>query len=274
MKENPMLSNVQRNDPYLLTSELEEYLTCGLHYRFSHVDKLLPEITSDQEVFDEAFKRTLHSFYQARRDNEDMSDEDVQIYFERMWREATDRYAVVKFRDGWNYSSLLKRGKEVVTAYVKQVPDAHLKVVDTDYPFTLELKELPAPVIGTIDLIEENKDGALILTEFMTVERHYSLDEMSRHIQLGLLCLCSRLKEFRYREIILRVDCMTTEAKPQLEQVLAFVTPDDDTRALNLVNDTWVGISLGFYVSNIASPECATCGYRSACDAYLLGNSD
>ena len=58
-----------RSMPHLSASAIAEYIDCGLMYRFSRVDKIMPEFRSDALEFGIAIHRVLGEFYRLKSED-------------------------------------------------------------------------------------------------------------------------------------------------------------------------------------------------------------
>ena len=53
-----------RSQPHLSASAISEYIDCGLSYKFSRIDKIQPEFTSDALEFGSVIHKVLQNYYQ------------------------------------------------------------------------------------------------------------------------------------------------------------------------------------------------------------------
>ena len=75
-------------------------------------------------------------------------------------------------------------------------------------PSVLPSEGCPVPIIGAIDLVEEDIAGTIIVTDFKTSGRAYSNDEVDRNFQLTLYQMAVKANGFSDAEILLRFDCL------------------------------------------------------------------
>jgi len=221
-------------------------------------------------VFGNAVHRTLDHFYRTKLDGTRLSVDEMQSLFERTWLECVDACTVVKYGDNRSPTTMIECGKALIATYLREVPDTAFTVLATEQPFVLELDNLPVPVIGIIDLVEEDEKGTVIITEFKTSARKLSHDDVMRHMQLTLYGLAARLNGFKDREIILRIDCLLKTKKPRLEQFYAMRTEEDEQRLIRLLSEVWQSLSQGIFIPNITSWKCPLCEYKTHCDSYLI----
>ena len=71
-------------------------------------------------------------------------------------------------------------------------------MIAVEEPFSIYLEGCPVPIIGAMDLIEEDSSGTIIINDFKTAGRAYSNDEVDRNFQLTPLSDC-RQAEWIFR---------------------------------------------------------------------------
>ena len=75
----------------------------------------------------------------------------------KYWRETAEGKEDIKYSEGKDFKTLLLEGKELLTTYLSKVPDDKFKVISTEEPFKFTIPGCPIPIIGAIDLIEEDE---------------------------------------------------------------------------------------------------------------------
>ena len=108
------------------------------------------------------------------------------------------------------------QGVDLLTAWYSKLPDDNFKVIGIEEAFTFELPELPIPVIGAIDLVEEDESGTIIITDFKTAGRAYGIDEVDNNMQMTVYQLAMKSNGFGGREILLKLDCLIKTKKPKI----------------------------------------------------------
>lgn len=258
-----------RAQPHLSASSVREYLECGLHYRFSHIDAVPKEFIPDALVFGSAMHRTIDRYHRERCEGTFVSQEDTKLMFARYWKEAVEATSDIKYRDGSDFASLRDKGMAMIGVYVDQMKESPYRMLATEQPFKLVLDGLLVPVIGVIDLIEEDDSGTIIITENKTAARSYSADDVDGNLQLTLYHLAARSGGFKDRAIILKIDCLLKTKTPRFEQYYTTRSPEDERRIIRLVSDVWHGIASNVFLPNLTSWKCQNCEYKSHCDSYL-----
>jgi putative RecB family exonuclease len=77
--------NKLRQQPHLSASGLNDYLECGLLYKFARIDKRRPETISDSLVLGQAVHAVLAEFYQALQAGTRLSRGHLESAFDHHW---------------------------------------------------------------------------------------------------------------------------------------------------------------------------------------------
>jgi putative RecB family exonuclease len=175
-----------KKEPHLSASSINDYVDCGLLYKLGRIDRIRPEFTSDALEFGSVIHKVLADFYQEKMLGNKMLLKQLHVLFEEYWRDAAEGREDIRYQEGKSFDSLLLEGKELLTAYYEKVPDDDFKILAIEEAFRFYLDDLPIPIIGAIDLLEEDSSDTIIITDFKTTGRAYSADEVDNNFQLTL----------------------------------------------------------------------------------------
>jgi putative RecB family exonuclease len=159
---------------------------------------------------------------------------------------------------------------DLLTAWYTKLPDDNFKVIGIEEAFSFELPNLPVPVIGAIDLVEEDGSGTIIITDFKTSGRAYSIDEVDNNMQMTVYQLAMKANGFGGREILLKLDCLIKTKKPRFEQYYTTRNYVDELRLIRKFEKVWEGISSEVFIPNDQSWRHKNCPYRQTCDKWFL----
>jgi putative RecB family exonuclease len=266
----PKLNNLT----HLSVSAVSDYLDCGLLYKLSRVDKLLPEFKADALLFGTAIHAALAEFYQALRECRKMSAKELQEIFSAHWqRLAKDREDIL-YKNDKDFDTLLLEGKELLSAYHHQLPLDEGSIIAIEEAFTFWIEGLPIPIIGIYDLVLEDPAGVITIVDHKTTARAYSLGEVERNLQLTVYQMAARANGYEDREILLRLDCLIKTKTPRFEQFYSTRSAFEEMKAVKKILAVWQGISQGVFIPNEESWKCAGCAYKSACEAWFVGGED
>jgi putative RecB family exonuclease len=260
-----------RQKSHISYSQIETYISCGLQYKFSRIDRLPPEFTPDNLVFGSTIHKLLAQFYEAKMIGDMMALSDIHELFKKLWTEAARGRDDIRYADGKNFETLLTQGIDLLTAWYSNLDDNNnYRVLAIEEAFTFNLAEVPVPVIGAVDLVEEDEAGTIIITDHKTAARSYSANDIDRNMQMTIYQMAAKSNGFADREILLRFDCLIKTKKPKFESYYTIRTENDEKRMIKKIQQVWNGISKGVFVPNDSSYRHKNCQYRQYCDEWFL----
>jgi putative RecB family exonuclease len=257
--------------PHLSASSIGDYIDCGLLYKLSRIDKIRPEFESDAMELGSAIHMTLAEFYEAKMTGEKLPLKEIQDSFEGFWRELAEDNPKIQYAEGKDFETLLREGKELLIPWYNKLSENEFKVIGVEEPFILTLRELAVPIIGYIDLIEEDEAGTIIITDHKASGRSYSNDETDKNLQLTLYQIAVKANGFMGREILLKFDCLIKTKTPKFDQFWTSRTEKEEKRAIKKIKEVWRGIVKEVFIPNDGHWKCKNCGFKEHCDEYLEG---
>ena len=261
-----------RDQPHLSVSSIQDYMDCGLLYKFGRVDKLVPEFKADALVYGSAVHATLANFYEGlKTTGQKMSAKQLQEIFESHWQRLAQGRMDIQYKEGKNYDILLLEGKELLSVFHQKLPEDEGSILAIEEPFTFSLDELPVPIIGIWDLVLEDMAGVITIVDHKTSSKAYSNSEVDRNFQLTVYHLAAKSNGFLDREILLRFDCLVKTKVPKLEQYYTTRSEVDEKRVVKKILAVWDGIQKAVFIPNDESWKCGGCGYQKACEEWFAG---
>jgi putative RecB family exonuclease len=258
-----------RRKPHLSASAIGDYVECGLLYKLGRVDKIPMEFKSDALEFGSVIHLVLGEFYEERMTGNNLSIKEVHETFENEWRRVAEDRDDIKYAKGKDFETLLREGKELLTAWHNRLRDDGFMVLSVEKAFEFYLPGVPIPIIGATDLIEEDEAGTLIITDWKTSSRAYSASEVDQNMQLTMYQSAMKANGFHDREILLKFDCLIKTKTPKFEAYWTTRTDLDERRLARKVTQVWEGIRKNVFVPNDTSWKCKGCAYKSACEAWF-----
>ena len=261
-----------RKEPHLSSSSINDYIDCGLLYKLGRIDKLPPEFGSSDLEFGSAIHKVLEAYYRHKMEETNLSVKDLHKIFEKAWKEITENKRDIRYSEGKDFGTLLLEGKELLTVCYNKIQNNHqFKVIAVEEPFSFNLEGCPVPIIGAIDLIEEDESDTLIITDWKTSGRAYGNDEVDRNFQLTLYQMAAKANGYSDREILLKFDCLIKTKTPKFEPYYTTRSEIDEIRAAKKIIEVWNGISKGVFIPNDGSSnwKCKGCAYKKACDEWF-----
>ena len=257
-----------RKSAHLSASSIVDYLSCGLQFKFGRIDRLSPEFIPDALEFGSAIHRVLADFYLARQAGHYMPITEMHAKFETYWSEAAKGNDRLKYKEGKDYETLLADGKALLSVYASSIPDTKYKVLAVEEPFAFEVPGMEIPVIGAIDLIEEDESGTLIITDHKTSSKSYADSDVHSSFQLSVYSIGMR-NDYPNREILLKFDALIKTKVPKFESYYTTRDADDEARTIKKILNAYDGISKQVFLPNMESWKCSGCSFKTHCDEYM-----
>ncbi|WP_028314657.1 RecB family exonuclease [Desulfatibacillum aliphaticivorans] len=257
-----------RKQPHLSASGVNAYVECGLQYKFSRVDHLIPEFRTDVLEFGSCIHKALADFNQERMQGKTPGIKDLEESFEEHWNCIGEN---VQYAKGRSFEDMLEEGKDLLQASYGHLIEDPFQIIAIEEPFVFQMDGLPVPLIGVMDLVCEDADGTIIIIDYKTTSRAYSGREANGNFQLTVYHMAAKANGYAGREILLRLDCLVKTRTPKFEQHYTTRTRKDESRVLRKIQTVWQGIQAGIFVPNDASWKCNNCAYKQACNQWLEG---
>jgi putative RecB family exonuclease len=259
-----------RQKEHLSASSIGTYIDCSLQYYFSRVKRLPMEFVSDALSFGTVIHLVLAEFYRSKMTGDKMSLKDIHESYRQHWKQEAEDRTDIQYADGKNFKTYLSTGVDLLSAWFNKLPDESFEVIGVEEPFTFEIPELPVPIIGAMDLLEQDDSGTVIITDFKTSSRAYSADEIDQNMQMTLYQLASRANGFADHEILLKLACLIKTKSPKFESYWTTRSEIEEKRLIKKIQKVWEGISRGVFIPNDTSWKCKGCSHKKACDAWFL----
>ncbi len=262
-----------RSAPHLSASSIGDYCECSLLYKFGRVDRLPMEFKSDALEFGTCIHKVLEVYYLEKMSGHRLSLKDIHRLFETTWTKIAEGRTDIKYAAGKDFKTLLMLGKDLFSVWYQKQPKDDFKVLAIEEPFTCNLPDIPIPIIGAMDLVEEDDAGTVIITDFKTSGRAYNVSEVDQNQQLTIYQIAAKKNGLADREILLKFDTLIKTKTPRFEQYWTTRSDIDERRIVTKVKQVWNGISKNVWVPNDGSWRCKNCSYKTACDEFLEGRS-
>jgi len=257
-----------RKNPHLSPSAINAYMDCGLLFKLGRVLNIQPETRPDALEFGSVIHRVLAEFYKHKLEGEIVPLLDLQILFEAWWKRATQNGPEITYKDGKDAKTLLKEGKDLLSAYYAKLPRDNFTVIAIEEPFMFRIHGLPVPIIGVLDLVESDESGAIIITDWKTASKSYSEDEINKNLQLTLYGMAAKANGYGDKEILMRFHCLIKTRTPKFEEYYTTRSEMDEMRAVKKIRHVWDGIGKRVFIPN-ESWKCKGCSYKNACDEWF-----
>lgn len=264
-----MVLSELRKKPHLSASSIGTYVECSMLFYFSKVLKLLMEFKSDAMEFGSAIHKTLEYYYQEKMIGEILLLKDIHEFFETTWKIRAEDKTDIGYTKGHDFKSLLMLGKDLLTAWYNKLPEDNYTIIGIEEPFSFYLPGIHLPFIGAMDLIEEDNSGTIIITDFKTSGKAYSIADVDQNQQLTLYQLALKSMGYMDRVILLKFDTLIKTKIPKFEQYWTTRSELDENRLIRKYVQVWDGIQKGVFIPNDTSWKCKNCSYKTACNEWF-----
>ena len=255
-----------RHQPHLSCSSINDFMNCGLHYKFSRIDRREPQFQSDALEFGSAIHEALAEYHQSRKDGKVIGKSELLDRFDHYFSTLAKDNVFILYKKGESFESLLHKGQGMLSVFHDQHDPDEFKVLEVEHPFSFMIDDLPVPIIGGIDLIEEDKEGTIIIVDNKTSGKAYSRDAIDQSIQLTIYEMAAKANGFHDREILLRFDVLLKTKIPRFEQYYTMRSEIDRKRVIRKAQGVWEGISKQVFLANDTDNwKCSGCQHQIAC---------
>jgi len=259
-----------RQKEHLSASSISTYIDCSLQYYFSRVKRLPMEFVSDALSFGTVIHLVLAEFYRSKMTGDRLSLKDIHESYRQHWKQEAEDRTDIQYGDGKDFKTYLTAGVDLLSAWFNKLPDDSFEVIGVEEAFIFKIPELSVPIIGAMDLVEQDDSGTVIITDFKTSSRAYSADEIDQNVQMTLYQLAARSNGFADHEILLKLDCLIKTKLPKFESYWTTRSEIEEKRLIRKIQKVWEGISRGVFIPNDTSWKCKGCSHKKACDAWFL----
>jgi putative RecB family exonuclease len=262
-----------REQPHMSASGINDYLECGLLYKFSRIDKRQPESLSDSLVLGQAIHRVLADFYKKLQAGTRLAQKHLEDAFDFHWEELAHGRGDIQYKPGKSFHTYRDEGKALLAAFNRELPQEDCKILAVEQVFTCRLENLTVPLVGIYDLVLEDPSGTITIVDHKTASKAYTIDAVNQNLQMTVYHLAARANGYRDRDILLRLDTLIKTKIPKFEQYYTTRGDWEEQRAIKKIQAVYEGISKGVFIPNDGGWKCGSCGFKRACrEWFLAGN--
>ena len=260
-----------RKQAHLSVSAIDDYMECGLQFKFSRIDKLKTKYRADAMVFGSAIHNVMAEFNGERLIGNILTVSELQDRFEHYWTAYAKGKEDILYKKGKTFESEMDEGKELIRVFGESIPQSCMQkhtVIAIEEAFEFHLQGLPIPMIGVMDLVEEDDQGSIYIIDYKTSSAAYSADKVKTHFQLTVYQIAAKANGYGDRAINLGIDCLIKTKEPKFERYVTARAPVDEARAIKRIQTVWQGIESNIFIPNTNSWKCKDCGYLDDCSNW------
>ncbi len=267
-----MVPPEMRRQPHVSFTQIDQYLRCPLKYRFIYVDRLEPEFVPAALAFGSGIHGAAAFLFRGRADGAAPSLADVQAFFEGYWKLETGNRPI-RFGEKDTKESLLDlAGRMLEVLHRNQEPGT--EIVGVEQPFDVPLIDLDTgevldrALVGTLDLIERDAEGRIVVVDLKTSARKYTDLQVDASLQLSVYSYATAMNGLADQEDLrLRFDVLTKTKQPELCRYWTQRDRAANLRLFRLVAEVLHAIEAGMFHPN-PGWQCKDCPFRSRCWAW------
>jgi putative RecB family exonuclease len=253
---------------YISWSALSTFRTCPLKYKFRYVDGLPEESVSSALIFGTGIHTAVEQHYQALLSGEEQPDVERLLFAYRSAWLPHDPDAI-QFGSTETRASLDALAARMLTAFLAS-PTASVqgRVLGVEEEVRGMLMEGVPDLYGRVDLLTEDSDS-LVVTDIKTSRGRWGQEQVEDSGEQLLLYSHLASEIAPGKKIATRFLVLTKTKEPVIEEHVREVEPAAVKRTLAGVERVWRAIESGVFYPAPSTMTCASCGYRSACRAWV-----
>jgi putative RecB family exonuclease len=261
-----------RESAHVSFTQLDQYLRCPLRYRFQYVERLVPDFVPAAVAFGSGIHGAAALFYRRLAAGERLPAGDVQGYFASLWNLATESRPV-RFGEKDTKDSLLALGQRMLAVLCEAVePGTEVLAVEEAFRVPLIDPEtgevLDRDLVGSLDRLERDPDGRLVVVDLKTAARKYSDLQVEASLQLSVYSYATMMNGLGDQEALrLRFDVLTKTRQPELHRYWTQRDRAATRRLFRLAAEVLRAIERGAF-HPVPGWHCKDCPFRTRCWAW------
>lgn len=250
-------------------SQIQTYLMCPQRFYYNYVIGVPVEAEPEALVFGRHIHYAVSEYYRYwQKRGLKMPLEELQGIFVEGWREEP---AEIALKNGNSRESLQKLGLEMLCVFHEQSTLGEVIGVESEFSvplYDLETgEELSRRLVGSIDLIERDEVGDIIVVELKTSGRMYSQGQVEYSHQPNLYIYALEQMGFIEAggETKVRYDILIKSKEPKLQRLRSKRRARDIWKSLQLTREILRAIKLQVFYRNNGW-QCEDCQFRALCE--------
>jgi putative RecB family exonuclease len=261
-----------RQEPHVSFTQLDTYLRCPLRYRLQYVDRVEPDFVPAALALGSGIHGAAAFLFRGLAQGARPAAADVQAYFASLWALETT-HKPIRFGEKDSPESLLDLGTRMLAVLCARVPDG-TEVVAVESAFAVPLVDqatgavLDRDLVGTLDLVERDAGGGLVVVDLKTAARKYSDLQVDASLQLSIYSYATAMNGLAdEQDLRLRFDVLTKTRQPELHRYWTTRDRAANVRLYRLAAEVLAAVEVGVFPPRIGW-HCQDCPVRSRCWAW------
>ncbi|MEI6533291.1 MAG: ATP-dependent DNA helicase [Candidatus Roizmanbacteria bacterium] len=178
-------NNPPIKDPVILNqfsySQLENFNTCPLQYKYQHILKL-PTISGHSASLGDSIHRSLQRFYIEYKHNPQVSVEELVHFFHKSW-------IPIGFDSETQQEHIKIEGEKMLRTYFKTFHTEYISIISLETVFKIKLSN-DITINGKIDRIDQGSEGEIEIIDYKTGKMPED-KKLKNNLQLSIYALAS-----------------------------------------------------------------------------------
>ena len=267
-----MVLPAMRQQPHVSFTQIDQYLRCPLKYKFTYVDRVTPDFVPAALAFGSGIHGAAALLFGGIAAGTPPPLDDVQGYFESYWNLETGQKAI-RFGERDTKASLLDLASRMLAVLYRE-REPEMEIVGVEQPFDVPLIDLDTgevldrALVGTLDLLERDAAGGLVVVDLKTSARKYSDLQVEASLQLSVYSYATQMNGLAdEQDLRLRFDVLTKTKQPELCRYWTTRDRAANVRLFRLAAEILQAIEAGVFHPN-PGWQCKDCQFRSQCWAW------
>jgi putative RecB family exonuclease len=261
-----------RQDPHVSFTQLDTYLPCPLRYRLQYVDRVAPDFIPAALALGSGIHGAAAFLFGGIARGARPAAADVQSYFASLWALETT-HKPIRFGERDSPAALLDLGTRMLAVLCAEVPNT-TEVVAVESAFAVPLVDqttgamLDRDLVGTLDLVERDAEGGLVVVDLKTAARKYSDLQVEASLQLSIYSYATAMNGLAdEQDLRLRFDVLTKTRQPELHRYWTTRDRAANVRLYRLAAEIIVAVEAGVFPPRVGW-HCPECPVQSRCWAW------
>jgi putative RecB family exonuclease len=253
---------------YVSWSAISTFRQCPLKYKFRYIDGLPEESVSSALIFGSGIHSAIEQHFQAILSGDPKpAIEKLMFAYRSAWLPHDPD--AIEFGSTETRASLDGLAARMLTAFLNS-PAASVqgRVLGVEEEIRGELVKGVPDLYGRVDLLTEDSDS-LVITDIKTSRGKWSPEQVEDSGEQLLLYSHLASEIAPGKKIATRFLVLTKTKEPVVEEHVREVEPAAVKRTLAGVERVWRAIESGVFYPAPSTMNCASCGYRAACRAWV-----
>jgi putative RecB family exonuclease len=259
---------IQSDLLHVSASQVSTYLLCPERFRLQYVARKQPSHKSADLVFGSAIHEALAWYHQRiKEDASSIPDiTDLREKFQQFLETQLVSQIPILWDDADSFDRLQATGHSLLDEYAGQTERKRVLAVETEFNLPLfdpaTGRELEERLVGVVDLVEEDHDGTIWITELKTAARRFEHARLAYDRQATTYFIARVSLGFPTAQVRFRV--LTKTKKPTIETypLKRDQAQVDETKSVFF--QVLRAVNAGIFFPQ-RGWQCSTCPFRVSC---------